>query len=424
MWEKCTQFMRILGPGMLMAGAAIGVSHLVQSTRAGADFGFQLVGIVLLANILKYPFFEVAHRYTSGTGETLLHGYEKLGRPYLVLYFLLNIVVSIGSVAAVSFVTAALLENLMGTGLGIPAVTAGILLVCCAIYALGHYHWLDIIIKVLMALLFVGTVAAFVLAVDHGGVMTEDFISPSPWTLGALPFLIALMGWMPGPMEMSSWQSIWMEAKIRDTGHRPTLKEAQIDFNTGYGLCIVLAVMFVCLGAYMMHGSGQAFSNSAVGFAAQVVDLYVAMLGEWARPVIGLAAFTAMFSTTLTLLDAYPRAMAICCRVFNAQGTGKLSNISHGVWRWGWTAFCAGGGLYIITMTSGLKAMVDAVTIIAFLAAPVFAFMNYRLIFSKHTPEAVRPRGWMKYMMPIGLMYLFSFALIYLLFRLGWLGNF
>ena len=30
-------FLKSIGPGLLFAGAAIGVSHLVQSTRAGAD---------------------------------------------------------------------------------------------------------------------------------------------------------------------------------------------------------------------------------------------------------------------------------------------------------------------------------------------------------------------------------------------------
>ena len=46
-----------LGPGLLFAGAAIGVSHLVQSTRAGADFGFSLLWALILSNIIKYPFF-------------------------------------------------------------------------------------------------------------------------------------------------------------------------------------------------------------------------------------------------------------------------------------------------------------------------------------------------------------------------------
>ena len=34
--EKINHILKKLGPGLLFAGAAIGVSHLVQSTKAGA----------------------------------------------------------------------------------------------------------------------------------------------------------------------------------------------------------------------------------------------------------------------------------------------------------------------------------------------------------------------------------------------------
>ena len=73
-----TPWYKILGPGLLYAGAAIGVSHLVQSTRAGADFGYGLVWAVLLANFLKYPFFEYGPRYAASTGKSLLHGYQAI----------------------------------------------------------------------------------------------------------------------------------------------------------------------------------------------------------------------------------------------------------------------------------------------------------------------------------------------------------
>ena len=33
--------LKTLGPGILYAGAAIGASHLVQSTRAGANYSLQ-----------------------------------------------------------------------------------------------------------------------------------------------------------------------------------------------------------------------------------------------------------------------------------------------------------------------------------------------------------------------------------------------
>ena len=76
----------ILGPGILFAAAAIGVSHLVQSTRAGAGWGFALVWVVLVANLLKYPFFEYGPRYAAASGESLLEGYARLGRWAVALY--------------------------------------------------------------------------------------------------------------------------------------------------------------------------------------------------------------------------------------------------------------------------------------------------------------------------------------------------
>jgi len=57
-----------LGPGILLAGAAIGGSHLLSSTTAGARFGFSLVGLILLTNLLKYPFLLVGTRFTASTG--------------------------------------------------------------------------------------------------------------------------------------------------------------------------------------------------------------------------------------------------------------------------------------------------------------------------------------------------------------------
>ncbi|MFU8828961.1 MAG: hypothetical protein ACNA8P_05940, partial [Phycisphaerales bacterium] len=41
--------LKVIGPGILLAGAAIGVSHLVQATRAGAEFRFGLLPLLLLA---------------------------------------------------------------------------------------------------------------------------------------------------------------------------------------------------------------------------------------------------------------------------------------------------------------------------------------------------------------------------------------
>ena len=48
MRERLTRqgILAALGPGLVWAAAAVGVSHLLQSTRAGASYGFALVGVV------------------------------------------------------------------------------------------------------------------------------------------------------------------------------------------------------------------------------------------------------------------------------------------------------------------------------------------------------------------------------------------
>ena len=103
-----------LGPGLLFAGAAIGVSHLVYSTRAGADYGWSLIWAFILINLFKYPFFEYGPRYAVATGETLLDGYAKIGKIYLWGYAFLNIANMFTIQAAVTIVTAGLAAHFFG----------------------------------------------------------------------------------------------------------------------------------------------------------------------------------------------------------------------------------------------------------------------------------------------------------------------
>src|SRR5690606_41984837 len=91
-FQSIRQKITWLGPAIVMAGASIGVSHVVQASRAGADFGMQLLILVVLANVLKYPFFGFGHRYYAATGEHLLAGYKRLHPGVLVLFLILNII--------------------------------------------------------------------------------------------------------------------------------------------------------------------------------------------------------------------------------------------------------------------------------------------------------------------------------------------
>ena len=115
--KKLQGILYALGPGLLMAGAAIGGSHLVQSTRAGASYGFALVWAVVLANLFKYPFFEYGPRYTAATGENLLRGYQRLGTWAITIFFIFTISTMFIILAALATVTAGLSAQMLGLGL-------------------------------------------------------------------------------------------------------------------------------------------------------------------------------------------------------------------------------------------------------------------------------------------------------------------
>jgi Mn2+/Fe2+ NRAMP family transporter len=405
--------LKAAGPGLLMAGAAIGVSHLVQSTRAGADFGWQLVSVVVLINVLKYPFFEYGHRFAVATGSNLLDGYKQMGSGFLYAFMLLAAVTAVGSIAGVTFVTAGLAQHFFGTIIPPILWSVTVMGVCVALLIGGHYKALDGTMKAIMAVLAVATVVAVVAAVLHGPVAPPGYESPSPWTMAALPFLIALMGWMPAPVEISVFQSLWIQARDQSSGVRTTLEEAHFDFNLGYGLTTVLAVFFVALGAMVMHGSGLTLNNSSGGFATQLIDVYKSVLGGWAGPVIAIAAFATMFSTTLTVIDGYPRALAVGTHLIVPSLAG--SNRLYVVWM---ALTCAAALVLITKFASSLTGLIDLVTTMAFLSAPIAGYLNFRLITSSATPAAMHPGAAMRALSWLGLIILTALGGVFVWLKL------
>jgi Mn2+/Fe2+ NRAMP family transporter len=369
-----------LGPGFLFAGAAIGVSHLVQSTRAGADFGFGLLWALLLINFVKYPFFEFGPRYAAATGESLLHGYKKLGRGVLITYFILTFATMFTIQTAVTIVTAGIASSLFGFG-SVVFWTVIITAICFTILILGRYKVLDSLMKIIVILLTISTLISIVLAVTPETAL--NFSQVLPTDALSVAFLIAFMGWMPAPLDISIWHSIWTVEKQK---LNPTItrKQSRFDFNVGFITTIILGIGFLALGAIVMHNSGESFSAKGGEFANQLISMYTFSLGQNAKIIIGIAALTTMFSTTLTTLDSSPRVMSITTELLQ----GKLFKNGYLFW----LALLVIGTLSIfLFFVSEMGVLIKIATILSFLTAPFYAIINFKLITGKNTPINARP---------------------------------
>lgn len=400
-----TTFLKKLGPGLLFAGAAIGVSHLVNSTKVGAELGFGLLWALLLVNLFKYPFFQFGPRYAAATGESLLEGYQKLSKGLLVVYFLLTFATMFTIQTAVTIVTAGLAKQLFGIDLDMKIWSTIITLICLGILTMGRYSFLDKLMKVIIVTLTISTIIAVGFAVFDGNeALTAGQIFPKE--IGSITLLIVFMGWMPAPLDISIWHSLWAIEKKNEAADF-TPKSALFDFNLGYIVTIFLGICFMALGAFVMFNSGIEFSPKGGVFASQLIDLYTKNLGSGTYIIIAIAAFTTMFSTTLTTLDASPRAMAKTSQLL----FGKYIKHSYIFWM---LVLVIGTIVILTQFLTEMSALIKIATVLSFVTAPFYAISNYILITSKHTPKEWQPKLLLRILSWLGMLFLTGFSIWYL----------
>ncbi|MCD4788758.1 MAG: Nramp family divalent metal transporter [Bacteroidales bacterium] len=411
------KLIKILGPGLLYAGAAVGVSHLVQSTRAGAGYGFDLLWILILANIIKYPFFEFGARYASSTGKSLIDGYNRIGKWAVALFAVLTVATMFSIQAAVTIVTSGLVAYIFKISIDPVWLSAIILVVTMIVLMIGRYAVLDKIIKVVIVVLAVSTIIAVISAFGKGFHPEPEFSKNFSW-LHSLDifFLIAFIGWMPAPIDVSVWQSLWTVAKRKNLGFIPKLKESLLDFKIGYIGTAFLAACYLTLGALVLYGTGEKLSPKGVIFAEQLISLFTLSIGQWAYYIIAIAAITIMFSTTLTCLDAYPRVLKPLTEIFFPKAKKVKAKFDWESWMW--IIIVVTGALVLLGfLSSSMHFMVDLATTLSFVTAPLLAFLNYKVVTDKHLPEEARPKSWLRVYAWIGIVFLTAFTVVYLVWK-------
>jgi len=416
--ERLSRFSKTAGPGILFASTAIGVSHLVQSTRAGADFGLMILGFVIVVTLLKYPFFEYGSRYANSTQTSIIDGYKKLGKPALWLYFLLTIASMFFVTGAVGFVAAGFFENLFGVDFLGEWTVIILFAICVGILAVGKYHILDSLVKIIVIVLVVSTVSAFMFTLYNGPIEpVEGFIPKELWNASGIFFLLALMGWMPTAVDLSSWNSLWTLERMKQTKYIPKLKETLFEFRLTYFITGILAVMFVTLGSFIFYGSGEELPNNNSLFAHKVVTLYTQTIGDWSYILIAASAFTVMFSTIIAVLDGYSRSLQRTVELIFTKKEEKTSTKFSRLYVIFLFVIAAGALAIILQFENNLKQLVDFATVLSFLIAPVIAVFNFRLVTGKFLDKASQPSMLLKILSFAGIVFLSGFAIVFVITR-------
>lgn len=396
---------KALGPGILMASAAVGGSHIVSSAQAGAMYGWSLLLLVILTNLFKYPFFRFGAEYTLETGKNLVEGYAEKGKVYLGIFFILNVFSALVNTAAVGILCAAIVASAFPNALGL-SITQWSLILIVIIWAMllfGGYKFLDGLAKWIMSALTLATVLAVIVAIIEHPEYGADFVEKTPWQMTALPFIVSLMGWMPAPIEISAINSLWTAEKGKTVDI--SIKDGLFDFNVGFIGTAILSVFFVAMGALIQYPTGQEVQAAGAAYIQQFVGMYASVLGDWSRFLITFIAFLCIFGTVITVIDGYSRVNAESLRLLFKKK--EISQKELNVWM---TATSIIGGIIIYFFQGSVAPMLRFAMITSFLTTPFFALLNYLLV----TGENKNLAKWLKALSILGLIFLFGFAFFFI----------
>ena len=392
------------GPGILMATAAVGGSHIVSATQAGALYGWQLLILVVLVNLFKYPFLRAGTDYTLSTGRTLVQAYEDLGKGYVIVFYLLMIISTIANLAAVAMLSGTLIR-FQFPQLSIAAWTVIILIFAWALNVFGGYNLLTKFSKVLMLVLTILTIGAVILSLRTDRTFADDFVANSPWHFASLPFLISLMGWMPCPIELSVLSSLWTVARAESSDTKVSKENGLLDFDVSYVVTVVLAICFLAMGRLIQYGTGEAIEGASADYIKQFVGMYVIAFGNWSGGVIDIVAFLCILGTLVTVIDGYPRAVNEChIRIFNKQNTRARFVTIVSI-----SALCA--AFLVVFNASNIAVLMKLATILSFITAPFFSFLNLKVAFKTKEMTISKPMLILSY---AGLVFLTGFTILYI----------
>ena len=119
-----------------------------------------------------------------------------------------------------------------------------------------------------------------------------------------------------------------------------------------------------------------------------------------------MAAFTTMFSTTLTTLDASPR-----CMDKSSQLLFPKTNLLDYKF---WLIVLSIGTICIFSfLLDEMGTLVQIATVLSFITAPFYAYLNLKLVTSNLMPSKHKPSKILINFSYVGLAFLTLFALVF-----------
>ncbi|MGB5454563.1 MAG: Nramp family divalent metal transporter [Gammaproteobacteria bacterium] len=288
---------KAIGPGIVIAATGVGAGDLIAASVSGARYGTAILWAAVVGAIIKYVINENLARWQLVTGTTLLEAWVQRLPRFVSLYFMVYLLLW-------SFIVAGALIS--ATGLAahaiIPAVSVELWGIIHSLLALiivwrGAYRHIEIIMKLLIAIMFIVVMVCAAVLLPSSGELLAGILVPS-LPEGSIVFVLGVIGGVGGSVTVLSY-GYWIREK-QWTGS-DYIPQCRTDLAVAYILTGLfgLAVMIIAAGVQpeVVEGSRMILA------VAEHLEASVGAYGKW---LFLLGFWGAVFSSMIGVWDGVP----------------------------------------------------------------------------------------------------------------------
>lgn len=340
------RWLLILGPGLIATSAGNDAGGIATYSSAGAQFGYQLIWVMVLITVSLAVVQEMCARLGAATGRGLLDLIrERFGIGW-AMFAVTVIMIANGGLVVSEFVGIGAAMEILGVSKYLAVPLAAALLWYLVIY--GSYAWVEKIF-LLMTLVFFAYPIAVIMAHPHWGEVAHGAVVPALQKDPDYIFLlVGLLGTTITPYMQLFQQSSLVEKGVARRHYGPE----RIDAYVGSVFSNLMSISMIIATAATLHVIGKTHVETAAD-AAKALE-----------PVVGHAA-GALFAVGLlgaSLLAGAVLPLATAYAISEALGVPKGVNLDFRRARVFFTIFTvlvvAGAALALVPHVPVIKLLV------------------------------------------------------------------
>ncbi|MBM3808017.1 MAG: divalent metal cation transporter [Acidimicrobiia bacterium] len=299
--KPTVSFLKLAGPGLVVAATGIGSGDVVSATVGGARYGVVLLWAIAAGAFFKFVLQEGIARWQLATGKTAVEGWAEYLPAWVKWYFGVYLVIWTVSVSAS-------LTN--ATGLGMANLTNGALsqswgavvhsLIGGLVVFYGGYDSFEKLMKTLVGIMGFSILFCAIFMLNQPMAAVQGLLMPTI-PAGSGTYVLSLIGGVGGSITMLSYNYWMREENMRGSGF---LSFVRGDIAIAYLFTAIFggSIMLIANDAFFVQG--QALTNAQA--VPRMAEALGTVLGTFGRIAFSVGFWAAVFASLLGVWQSVP----------------------------------------------------------------------------------------------------------------------